>query len=282
MLCPIGKTEQFRPHARFLPIFFLNIVLGLAGLAWTPAACAQGSAVDRCDPQSPAAVPLKVPNQLASPARTVQNRATVSVHELKIPGKALGEYRKGLEQLAKNDLAEGLKHFTKATEAWPDYYEAYYEVGAVEMTLRHDDAAMEAFQKAVEVSGGRCARANFGMGYLLYLRGKPDEAEKVVRRGLEVDANLADGFAILGMAQLQLNRPEDAEKSAREALLRNPNYAEAYLVLSDIHGRRREYAEQLQNLDVYLKLKPNSPVKERVLQVREAVQRLLVTAQAQN
>src|SRR3989440_11426592 len=59
----------------------------------------------------------------------------VSARELKIPGKARGEYEKGLGSLAKKDLAGSLRHFTKATQAFPDYYEAFYHKGVVETTL---------------------------------------------------------------------------------------------------------------------------------------------------
>src|SRR5436309_9645595 len=67
--------------------------------------------------------------------QTERMRYAVSARELKIPGKARGEYAKGLGSLAKKDLTGSLKHFTKAAQAFPDYYEAYYHMGVVETTL---------------------------------------------------------------------------------------------------------------------------------------------------
>jgi tetratricopeptide (TPR) repeat protein len=107
------------------------------------------------------------------------------------------------------------------------------------------------------------------------LDNKAGEAESIVRRGLEVDGNSPDGHAILGMVLLRLNRPDEAEKSAREALLRKPDFAEAYLVLSDAYGSRREYREQLQGLDTYLKLEPNGASSERARQAREEALKIL-------
>jgi len=203
-----------------------------------------------------------------------RNRYTISARELRIPGKARSEHEKGVERLTKRDLAGSLNHFKKAAQTFPEYYEAYYHVGVVETTLGHFDEAMKAFQKAIDLSSGRYAWAEFGFGYLLFLQGKPEEAETAVRRGLELDSNSPDGFVILGLALLRLNRADEAERSAREALLRNPNFAPAYLVLSDACGQRHEYRAQLQGLDTYLKLEPNAAGIERVRQVREAVQRL--------
>jgi len=200
---------------------------------------------------------------------------TISARELKIPGRAQHEYEKGLGSLAKKDLPASLSHFTKAVQTFPDFYEAYYHLGVAETRLGHLDEAMQAFQKAVDASGGRYALAEFGVGYLLYLEGKPEEAATTIRKGLELDESSPDGYLILGMVLLRLNRPDEAERSAREALLRKPNFAQAYLVLSDACGHRHEYREQLQDLDAYLKLEPNGAESEHVRKAREVVLRIL-------
>jgi tetratricopeptide (TPR) repeat protein len=207
--------------------------------------------------------------------QTPRDSYTVSARELKIPGKARREYEKGLGSLAKQDLAGSLSHFTKAAQEFPDYYEAYYHVGVAETRLGQMDEAMRAFQKAIDASGGRYALAQFGIGYLFYLEGKPEEAATVIRRGLEADGSSPDGYLILGMVLLRLHCPDEAERSAREALLRKPNFAPAYLVLSDAYGHRHEYRAQLQVLDAYLKLEPNGAESEQVRKAREVVLRIL-------
>ena len=203
---------------------------------------------------------------------------SVSVRDLQISGKAHDEYNKGLLSLAKKDLVASLNHFTKAVKAFPQYYEAFYHMGVVQTSLGKMGDAVQAFQRAIDLSGGRYAWAEFGLGYALYLDNKAVEAEPIIRRGLEVDGNSPDGHAILGMVLLRLNRPDEAEKSAREALLRKPDFAEAYLVLSDAYGLKREYREQLQGLDTYLKLDPNGVSSERVRQAREAALKILSAA----
>jgi tetratricopeptide (TPR) repeat protein len=204
-----------------------------------------------------------------------RSRYTVSVRELKIPSKAREELRKGLDRMAKNDLAGGLSHFQKATEACPGYYEAYYHRGAMEMKLGQRDEAMKSFQTAIDLSSGQYAWAEFGLGYLLYLEGKPGEAETIIRRGLEVDGDSPDGHVILGMVLLRLDHLEEAERSAREALLRKPEFAEAYLVLADVSVRRHEYRVQIENLEAYLRFDPTGPASERVRQAREAALKIL-------
>jgi tetratricopeptide (TPR) repeat protein len=229
---------------------------------------------------SPVKLVLKLkPSRASQPG---QGRFAVSVRELKISDKARDEYKKGLESLGKKDWPGSLNHFTKATKASPEYYEAYYHLGLTETNLGHLNEAMQAFQKAADSSGGQYAWADFGVGYVLYLEGKAREAETVLRRGLEVDNNSPDGHVILGMTLLRLDNPEEAEKCAREALLRNPNFAQAYLLLADSFARRHNYREQLQGLETYLKLEPDGAASERSRQVRDVVLKILANSQSSN
>src|SRR5215831_9978591 len=186
------------------------------------------------------------------PSNLSRNNATVSVRELRIPEEAHHEYQRGLESLGRHDPQESLKHFAKATAAFREYYEAQYHAGVAELQMGHKEEAMQDFLKALELSEGRYARAQFGVGALLCESGKPKEAEPIVRKGLELDDSMAEGHVLLGIALVEQHRMEEAEKSAREALLRDSRSAEAYLVLSDVHASRREYHSQLQDLERYL------------------------------
>jgi len=211
-----------------------------------------------------------------------QSRYTVSVRELKIPGKAHNEFENGLVRIAKNDPAGSVSHFTKAIHLFPGYFEAYYNLGVAEMTLRHTGEAIKDFQTSIDLSGGRYALAEFGYAYLLCQEGRPSEAEKMVRRGLEVEDSSAEGYVILADALIQLNRADEAERSAQEALLRNPNLADAYLVHSNIAARKGNYSAQLQDYDAYLRLEPAGPASASVRQAREATLKILAGPRSQN
>ena len=209
------------------------------------------------------------------PGSAHQGSYTVSVRELRIPGKAQREYQKGLELAARNDPAGSLTHLIKATQAFPGYFEAYYNMGVMEMSLGHQEEARKAFQTSIDLSGGRYAHPEFGYAYLLCQEGKADEAEQLIRRGLEVEDAAPEGYVILSEALVRLNRVDEAEKSAHEALLRNPNFAGAYLALSDVAASRRDYRAEIADLDIFLRLQPNGPGSEQARQHRDAAQRML-------
>src|SRR5437588_3829754 len=111
----------------------------------------------------------------------------VSVRELQIPPKAEHEYQQGLKRLLKRDPGGSLVHFAAAIEKYPDYFEVYYHKGMAEMALNKEDEAMQSFQRAIDLSDGRYARAEFGYGLILCRQGKTEEAERIVRHGLEAD-----------------------------------------------------------------------------------------------
>jgi tetratricopeptide (TPR) repeat protein len=354
MLCELSKAEKSRPRAKFLPLFFLNLLLhfflNLVLTGFAPSANAQssdlvettgtisGTVLSQGDNRTLSQVAVRLKShaagvfhsiltdydghfevgglppgsyeinveesgydavqtkaQLEGPALKLvlyltpvkwsqahQNNYTVSVRDLKIAGKARDEYQKGMECLAKNDFGASVDHFTKAIKAFPEFYEALSQLGMAEVHLGSTEEARKAFQAAIDFSKGRYAPAQFGFGYLLCLEGKAAEAEAILRRGLEVDGSAPDGHVILGAALLALNRLDEAEKSAGEALLRKPGFAEAYLVLADVYARRRNYQEQLQDLETYLRLEPRGPGSARAHHAREVALKMLGERSPQN
>ena len=225
-------------------------------------------------PSPPLELHLKAGN--SSPVRWTDY--SVSVRELRIPVKARNAFEQGLERLAKNDADGSRTQFLRATATFPDYYEAYYHMGVADLRLGREEEAVQAFQKAIDLSGGRYAWAQFGLGLLLCRRGEYAEAETVIREGLEVDGRSATGHLFLSVALFHLNRLEAAERSAREALLRKPGFASAYLMLAEVHARRAEYGMELHDLDAYLKLESDGTASTRVREVRESVWRIVFRA----
>jgi tetratricopeptide (TPR) repeat protein len=197
----------------------------------------------------------------------------VSVNELKVPGKARREFEKGLEHLQKQDVEGGLEHFKAATKAFPDYYEAYYQIGLADMKLLRRSDAEQALEKAIDLSGGRSAEPQVALGGLLCDQKAYPEAERVLRRAIEVDRDSWTGHFFLGQALFGENRLAEAEKSAREVLMRRSDVPSVYVLLANIHIRKREYALAVKNLDTYLSMKPDGPIADEARGVRAAAAR---------
>lgn len=185
--------------------------------------------------------------------KSQEQKALVSVRALQTPAKARDAFRRGAECLAKGDAAGSLRHFVRAIHEFPDYYEAYSNKGAAELLLNRKDEALQSFQKAIDLSGGHYARAYFGYGYVLLKQGRPDEAERFVRRGLAEDPSIADGYVVLSMALFNEGRLDEAERNAVEAVrMPDPAGTKAFLTLAYVHLKRADYPSAVSDLERYL------------------------------
>jgi tetratricopeptide (TPR) repeat protein len=204
-----------------------------------------------------------------------QAGSTVSVRELKIPAKAHHAFGKGLEGLEKKDAAGSLTHFAQAATAFPSYYEAYYQIGLANMELGRKEEAEHALQTAIDLSDGHYAPALFALDVLFCQRREFAEAERIIRRGLDLYGASWTGHYFLAFAVYSQNRLEEAEKSAREAILRKPDSSSSHLLLAEICRRKHDYAGLLEELNTYLRLEPNGPMSGQARQMSEAAHEAL-------
>ena len=216
---------------------------------------------------------------LLSTAQSPHSSYVVSVRELSVPRKALHEFQKGAEFLAKKDAAGSLPYFQRAVAEYASFYEAYYKMGVADLKLWRVADAEQAYRRSIELSGGQYAQPLLGLGVLLDYQEKFAEAEEVTRKGLDLDPTFWAGHYSLGWALFGLNRLEEAEKCAREALRWKTDSAEPHLLLADIHNREKNYRALLKDLDEYLKLDRDSPTSVKARALRETAQRALVDSQ---
>jgi Tfp pilus assembly protein PilF len=200
---------------------------------------------------------------------------TVSVHDLSVPGKARKAFEKGIERLQKKDPAGSVAHFKEATDAFPDYYEAFYQLGLANLELRRGNEAEQALQRAIDLSGGHSADAQIALGAALCDRGAYADAERIIRRGMETDSSSWKGHLFLGQALFGQNRLVEAENSARLALSHKSDLASGYVLLANIHIRRHDYRSAITELDSFLRLKPDGPTSEQARDVRNAAERVV-------
>jgi hypothetical protein len=197
--------------------------------------------------------------------------SSISTHELGMPEKARDLVDSGKKKLADKNAQGALEDFQAAVAAAPGYYEAYYQMAMVEVSLGKGEDAEKDFHKSIEVSGDKYGEAEVGLGALMLNRGDNAGGEKAIRRGVELNPNDWLGHYELGRALLNQNETSEAYKSAEQARALAPNVANIYRLLSDIHWKARNYPALLEDLDAYIKLDPNSAMGEHAKELREKV-----------
>jgi tetratricopeptide (TPR) repeat protein len=207
--------------------------------------------------------------------------STVSLRELSIPRKAHDDMEKGMALLyGKSDYLGSLKLFQRATQEYPDYYEAYTQIGVAYMGLTDAANSEKAFRRSIEVSQDRYAEAYIGLGELFLKAGRFTDAEPLLRKASEIDSRSWQADSQLARALVGLHRPSEAETSALAAIALSPDNAELYLVLANAHDQLQNERALLDDLNHYLKLAPTGPFAEQARLSRDKVQRDLAASQA--
>jgi Flp pilus assembly protein TadD len=206
---------------------------------------------------------------------------TVSVRELSMPEKARDAMAKGLNLLyQKADYPGSIKQFQRAIAAYPDYYEAYAQMGLAYMNMKNAAESEKALRKSIEMSQGKYADALFLLAALFSGSNRYADAEPLARKAVSVDPNSWHAQSELAHALLRLERADEAEQYAQAAVKLQPENPNLRLLLADVHISLRNAPALLDDLNAYLKLAPNGPSAAQVRERRDQLQQQLQKSQA--
>lgn len=144
--------------------------------------------------------------------------------------------------LATGSFDEALRESQIAIRLDPENEDAQFVEALAAWRNRDIPEAQRAFRQAVELSGHS---EQFIAQYAWFLateRG-PRLAVKTAERLIEASPEIATAWAALGLAQIRLHRPEQAEKSLRRALEIDPRSPEAQSAMIRLLKRRGEHRQ---------------------------------------
>ena len=203
---------------------------------------------------------------------TIAGSQVVSARELSIPHKAHDAMEKGMGLLyQKSDYPGSLKQFQLAIKNYPDYYEAYSQMGMAYMKMGDAANSEESLRKSIALSKDRYVDGYFILAKLLTDGKRFADAEAAARKAVELNANSWQGQFELARASYGMNHLTDAEESATTAAKLQPDHPETYLMLANIHGRTRNFAKLVEDLNAFLKLDPNGPQADQARQTRQQI-----------
>jgi Tfp pilus assembly protein PilF len=207
--------------------------------------------------------------------------ATVSKRELSIPHNAHDAMQKGLALLnGKSDYQGSVKQFQRAVQEYPDYYEAYTEMGVAYLRSGDTAKAEVSLRKAVDLSEQHYGDALSWLAVLLSNNEKFADAEPLARKAVELDANSWQANTELARALDGLGHASEAETSAVAAIKLRPDNPNLHLLLANIHAQLGNEPALLEDLDAYLKLAPSGQFADQARKQRDEVQKDLQNAHA--
>jgi len=184
--------------------------------------------------------------------------ATVSVAELKIPGKARKALEKARQAFSHNKLAEAERYIAKALVAWPHYCQALTLRATLALTTSSYENARADAEKAVEYDP-HDSSAYLVLGDSYILLNRLDEAQRAVDRSIEIEPNAWLGYYDKGrILVIRHDWPGTLRQVEKAASLNTEDNPYLHLLKAFAFAGMNDQAAAKDEVDTFRRLKPES------------------------
>jgi tetratricopeptide (TPR) repeat protein len=168
-------------------------------------------------------------------------------------------YMQGLGFLSRDDCEKALPYFKKATDADPDYAEAWAQSGFCNGVLGRHAEALKASRQAVRLKPD-ATESYLNIGFALSSLGQFKESVDAYKQAIRLDPNNPDTHYALGVTYGKMGRTEDEMQAYRQAVRLRPDFVAAYERLAQSYFRLNRFAEAVAAYKQVTMLKPGDAV----------------------
>lgn len=174
--------------------------------------------------------------------------------------KAIGAYNKGVNTDNPNKKFE---YYKKSTQLFPEFFEAWFNLGVVSEVLNDLSTAEKAYQQAIK-SNPNSIEATRNLGRLLLKTNQLESAKTVFEKAIELCPTCPQVYNDLGETLRRMNQLEQAEEYLKKAIILDPKYASAYYNLGLIQLEKENEEEAIQYFEEYKKYTLDNSEKEKI------------------
>jgi tetratricopeptide (TPR) repeat protein len=177
--------------------------------------------------------------------------------------QAMQAYQAGIEAFKIGDLAGARTQLSRATQADPKAYQAYYSLGVVQERLNEIGNAQSSYRQATVIVPDY-EPAIFAYAVSVARQGKGDAAMEFLNARRASMPKSAAVIAAMGEVKSIQGDSGAAQRLAQEALKKNPDYAPAMIALARDHYRARRLDLALYTLKAILDgYGPENPPRDK-------------------
>lgn len=197
---------------------------------------------------------LRVPEGAAR----VSVPALVNVRALAVPKGALQEFQQSTRDQADGNPEAAMRHLKRAIEIYPDYADAWNNLGAYYHRKGDYDQAVRSLTRVTELNpefsvGWR------NLGNCLVATGKFEKAVEVNSRAVSLDPGDVVAVSQLGLSYYYLRNYREAKKYFKQVYDLDPAFADSpQLYLAHIALGEKSFDEALDYFRSFLEYHPNS------------------------
>jgi Tetratricopeptide repeat len=195
--------------------------------------------------------------------------ATISTAELKIPEKAQKEFDKGVNAFSAGDNNKAESSFKKAIEYYPNYANAYNNLGVLYMKTSQQPEAKEAFAKSVAVDD-KFVPGYINLARLSFAAHDYPEAEATLSKALAISPDNLEALTLLATSEYMNKENGKALANVRHihSLPGHEPFSGVHLLAAQILMSKNE---RDQAIDQYIAFLQESPRDLRVPAVRKTL-----------
>jgi Flp pilus assembly protein TadD len=200
------------------------------------------------------------------------NRDLVDVADFakKFPPGVLKEFDAGRKADERGDAAAAMAHYRAALRLAPGFYPAHNSIGTLYMRKGEWDAAEREFREVIEQDHNN-AQAYFGLGNVLYITRRNEEAKRPIEEGLRREPSSAKGHYLMGSVLVQLGELPAGEAQLKTARELDPGMPQVLIALATLKLQTGKDSEAIALFESFLRQFPNDPVAPKV---RAAISKL--------
>lgn len=220
--------------------------------------------INPLEPEHTETVQVKFTNEKSADP-TSSESPTVSVSDLKVPKKASGELKKGMDAYSRGELKTATAHFEKAIAEYPQYARAYDMLGVIAIKGTDRGNAREQFSKSIQVD------STFVPAYVDLARMELQDqnytaSESLLSKAIAANPSSPEAVALLATTEFA-NKEYDkalADVQRTHALRNHEQFAEVHIMAGKVLSLQNHPEAAVTQFELFLKEKPDSPEGQNV------------------
>ena len=203
--------------------------------------------------------------------------STVSMTSLKAPKDAKKPFDKGLAALKNKKTEEAEKNFQKAVAIYPEYADAWLQLGALQMDANQNDAAQKSLSQAI-AADPKFVTPYVDLAILNAREAKWKESAENAAKAIRLDPiDFPVAFYFDALSNYNLQNYEQAEKSARQLQKVDPQHHFPLVnrILASVLAEKQDYPGAAEQMREYLNIAGTAQDADKVRGQLEQLEKLI-------
>lgn len=197
---------------------------------------------------------------------TRADRTVVSTADLAVPGSARNALEKGQKAFEENEFDRAEEYYLSAIDIYPQYSEAWIELGWLYQSRDYYQEARNAYMEALELDR-LSVNPHLRLAQLSALEMNWEEAEAYSDEVLKLNpASYPEAYFINALARYNLDRLDSAEQIVRKGIRldQENRVPKLHLVLANILAKKSDPHGSMDAMRRYLEIEPEGSEADRI------------------